>query len=149
MKMEDPLGETIGADSRVLEVECHKLYCAPPFGSFVRAECIGSGVSQFGVVTRVTTGSFDGNRIVQAHKMPPGELEQRKPHLTTLLRTVFQAQIVGYGRDGARVVGTPPLPPQLHCFVYAAVDDEVRAMTASPDFLRALVQAQEVSIEDL
>jgi hypothetical protein len=147
--MPEQLGETIGADSRVLEVECHQLYCAPPFGSFVRAECIGSGFAQFAVVTRVATGPFDGSRIIQAHRLPPGELEQKKPHLTTLLRTLFTAQIVGYGKDGAHVNGTPPLPPRLHCYVYPATPEEVKAMTASPAFLRSLVVAQEVSLEDL
>ena len=111
------LGETIASNSQVLEVECHDLYAGPAFGSFVRADCVGSGLGHFAVVTHVSTGPFDGNRVVQAHRMPPGELEQRKPHLTTVIRTVSQARLIGYGQGTARVIGTAPRPPRLHCYV--------------------------------
>jgi hypothetical protein len=145
----EPLGEIIGSDSRVLEVECHALYQAPAFGSFVRAECVGSEMSQFAVVTRVATGPFDGNRVVQAHRLAPGELEQKKPHLTTLLRTTFQARIVGYGQGDARLSGTPPLPARLHCFVYQAAAEEIRSITTSPGFLRSLADTPDAPLEDL
>jgi len=146
--MSEPLGETIASDSQVLEVECHRLYGAPAFGSFVRAAC-PSGFCQFAVVTHVSTGPFDGNRVVQAHRLAPGELEERKPHLTSLLRTLFQARVIGYGDDNARVAGTPPLPARLHCFVYPATAEEIRAITASPSFLRPLVQTPNAPLEDL
>ena len=100
MNEKDALGEVIASDSQMLEVECHKLYAAPRFGSFVRADCIGSGVSHFGVVTHVSTTPVDGNRVVQAHRLPPGELEQRKPHLPTLFRTTFLVRIIGKNLEG-------------------------------------------------
>lgn len=145
----DLLGEAIGSDSQLLEVECHALYAAPAFGSFVRAECVGSGLAHYAVVTRVTTGPFDGNRVVQAHRMPPGELEQRKPHLTTVLRTTFQARVVGYGHGDVRLPGTPPCPARLHCYVYRAAEEEVRSLTATPNFLRPLAQTPDAPLEDL
>jgi hypothetical protein len=145
----EALGEVISSDSQVLQVECHALYHAPAFGSFVRADCVGSGRSHYAVVTRVSTGPFDGNRIVQAHGMPPGELEQRKPHLTDILRTTFEARIVGYGQDAVRLSGTPPLPAHLHCFVRAAAGEEIRDITRSPNFLRALLGSQDAPLEDL
>jgi hypothetical protein len=147
--MSEPFGEVIASDSQVLQVECHRLYGAPTFGSFVRAECLGSEMQFYGVVTRVSTTPFDGNRVVQAHGMPPGELEQRKPHLVDLLRTTFDVRIVGYGKGDARVAGTPPTPPRLHCFVYPATEEEVRGVTGSPAFLRPLAQSVDVSLEDL
>ncbi|HTE19692.1 MAG TPA: hypothetical protein VK689_15105, partial [Armatimonadota bacterium] len=126
------LGEIIASDTQVLEVECHTLYGAPRFGCFVKAECVGSGTAHFAVVTRVSTGPLDGNRIVQAHRMPPGELEERKPHLIDLLRTTFTARVIGYGQDDVRIAATPPSPPRLHCFVYPATDEEIRGITGSP-----------------
>ena len=147
--MSEPFGEVIASDSQVLQVECHQLYGAPSFGSFVRAECLGSAMQFYGVVTHVSTTPFDGNRVVQAHKMPPGELEQRKPHLVDLLRTTFDVRLVGYGQGDSRVAGTPPTPPRLHCFVYPASQEEVRGVTGSPAFLRPLSQTQDVSLEDL
>src|SRR5688500_7898153 len=122
-----PIAEVVAADSQLVEAECHTLYEAPAFGSFVRIDCVGSGVSQYAVVTRVATGPFDSSRIVQAHRLAPGELEQRKPHLTTLLRTTFQARIVGYGNESGQTAGTPPQPARLHCFVYPAADGQIQA----------------------
>lgn len=142
-------GEVIVADTQLLEVECHALYAAPRFGSFVRADCVGSGVAHYGVVTHVATAPFDGTRVVQAHRLPPSELEQRKPHLTTLFRTTFRARLVGYGLDGMRISGTAPTPPRLHCFVCAAAAEEVRGITGSPAFLRPLTQAVDTPVEDL
>jgi hypothetical protein len=147
--MTEPFGEVIASSSQELQVECHQLYRAPAFGSFVRAECIGSGTQFYGVVTQVATAPLDGNRVVQAHGMPPGELEQRKPHLVDLLRTTFSVRVVGYGQGDARVAGTPPTPPRLHCFVSPASEDEVRGMTASPAFLRPLSQVVDAPLEDL
>ncbi len=142
------LGEIVGSDSQGLEIECHRLYCAPAFGSFIRADC-PSGISQFGVVTCVRTGPVDGNRIVQAHRMAPGELEQRKPHLPSLLRTTFTARVVGYGNDHGQVAATPAHPARLHCFVYAAATAEIRGLTATPGFLRPLTQIPDAPLEDL
>jgi hypothetical protein len=142
-------GEVISASSLTLEVECHQLYRTPPFGGFVRVNCLGSQRSFYAVVTNVSTGPFDGNRVVQAHRLPPGELEQKKPHLPQLLRSTFQAQMVGYGENGAVVAGTPPTPPRLHCFVYPATPEEVRGVSSTPAFLRPLTQVTDVPLEDL
>lgn len=142
-------GEVISASSLTLEVECHQLYRTPPFGGFVRVNCLGSERNFFAVVTNVSTGPFDGNRVVQAHRLPPGELEQKKPHLPQLLRSTFQAQMVGYGEHGVAVASTPPTPPRLHCFVYPASTDEVRGVSSTPAFLRPLTQVTDVPLEDL
>lgn len=148
--MNDPqYGEVIEADSQGLTVECHQLYAAPAFGSFIRATCAGSGRDYFAVVTGVSTEAFDSNRIIQAHRLPPGELEERKPHLPSLLRTQFEARLVGYGEGSIRLPGTPPVPPRLHCWVYPATLEEIRDVTRQPTFLRTLVMAQNAPQEDL
>jgi hypothetical protein len=100
-------------------------------------------------VTHVSTTPLDGNRVVQAHGLAPGELEQRKPHLVDLLRTTFTVRLVGYGQASLRVAGTPPTPPRLHCFLYAANEDEIRGITASETFLRPLTQVTDTSLQDL
>lgn len=142
-------GETVASSSQLLEVECHQLYRGPAFGSFVRADCTRSDIAHFGVVTGLTTAPFESSRVVHAHRMPPGELEQRKPHLATLCRTIFTARIVGYSRAGAIVDGTAPQPASLHCYVYAAEGFQIRQLTASPGWLRALVRPGEAPVEDL
>jgi hypothetical protein len=149
MREPEALGEVIASTSQALEVECHTLYAAPAFGSFVRADCVGSELSHFAVVTHVATAPYDSNRVVQAHRLPPGELEERKPHLTTLFRTTFQARVVGYGRNGTAIPGTAPQPARLHCFTYRAAPEQIQAVTRTPDFLRALTQVPEAPLEDL
>jgi hypothetical protein len=146
--MTDAFGEVIDSRSQALRVECHRLYCAPAFGSFVRADCI-DGVSHFAVVTQISTEPVDGNRVVQAYGLPPGELEERKPHLPTLFRTVFEARSVGYRQGEAFVGGTPPLPARPHCYVFPAESAEIQKITGSPAFLRALSQTQDAPLEDL
>ncbi|MFN3653341.1 MAG: hypothetical protein ACK47B_27480 [Armatimonadota bacterium] len=147
--MPDALGEVIRSESQLLEIQCHKLYCAPPFGSFARIDCSGGEITVFAVVTQVSTAPFDSNRLVQAHGLPPGELEQKKPHLPTLFRTVFHAQMVGYRSGDVLLAGTPPRPPRLHSYAYPAEEADVRAVTESPSFLRSLTQVTEVPLEDL
>ena len=142
----EALGETIAADSQGIEVECHRLYTAPSFGRFVR---VAADPPQYAVVTRIGTAPLDSARVVQAHRLPPGELEARKPHLSALLRTVFSARLVGYGTATAHAIGTPPVPPRLHAFVYPADPEEIRRLTASPAFLRPLTLATDIVLEDL
>ncbi len=56
---QEQFGEVIQADSQSVVVECHRLYGAPAFGSFIRATCAGSGRDYYAVVTGVSTGAFD------------------------------------------------------------------------------------------
>lgn len=141
------LGEVIATSTQLLEAECHGLDCGPEFASFVRVTCAAG--DQLAVVTHVATGPIDGNRVVQAHRMTPEELADRMPHLSTLLRTTFQARIVGYTRQGARHAGTPPTPAPLHSFVYRAAPEEIREVTREPWFLRSLLADREAPLEDL
>jgi hypothetical protein len=149
MSDQEQYGEIIQADSQAVVAESHRLYHAPAFGSFVRVACEGSGRSFYVIVTGVSTGAFDGNRLVQAHRLPPGVLEERKPHLPSLLRTQFQGRIVGWGEGETRVPGTPPAPPRLHCWIYPAAPEEIRGVTRDPIFLRPLVDPQNGPLEDL
>jgi hypothetical protein len=142
----EPWGETIAADTQRLTVECHALYRAPEFGSVVRVD---GAPGVFGVVYAAATAPFDGTRIVQAHRLPPGELEERKPHLTTLLRTTFSARVIGAGAGTDCRVGAPSQAARLHAFVYPAQPAEVRALTETPHFLRPLSQTPEAPVEDL
>lgn len=144
---QEEFGEVISGDSQSAEVECRRLYGAPPFGSFV---CIGAGgPGVLGVVSHASTAPYEGSRIVQAHGLAPGELEAHKPHLPDLLRTVFRVRLLGecYG-DEVRVA-TPSQPPRLHSFVYAAGAAQIGAVTASTEFIRPLVRAPEADTEDL
>src|SRR4051794_22221609 len=137
-------GEVIEADTLQFRAECPRLYAAPPFGSFVRVE--GAERSVFGVVSHIATATMDAGRQTQALHLPPERLAERMPQLALLLRTCFTAVVVGYAEGDIRPY-LPPLPPEIHRFVYPCVPAEVEALTAEPDFLRVLAAA-EAPVED-
>jgi hypothetical protein len=153
------VGEVIEADTLRFRAECPRLYGAPPFGSFVRVEGASSAV--FGVVSHITTTTVDAGRQTQALHLPPERLAERMPQLSLLLRTCFTAVTVGY-RESTPPSSTPnsqnptsgicpylpPLPPEIHRFVYPCTPAEVEALTREPDFLRILASA-DAPVEDV
>jgi hypothetical protein len=164
--MSSHVGEIIAADTFQIEAECPRLYGAPEFGSFVRADA-GSGRRVYGVVYYIATAAADASRRTCALHMTPDELQERMPQLELVLRTCFAAVSIGYasgdGETGRRgdeakeqdpssrpvapsprrpvCLSLPPQPPEIHRFVDLALPEEIRALTEGPDFLRMLVQA--------
>jgi hypothetical protein len=167
--MDTPVGEIIAADTCQFQAECLKLYSAPPFGSFVRAEAGRSAAfgarTVYGVVAYIQTDAAETTRRTHALRMTPEELQERMPQLELVLRTCFAALVVGYadgeiegsaerlasglasrpvsGSRGRRPLClVPPQPPEIHRFVGPASAQEVRALTEGPDCLRMLAQAR-------
>lgn len=132
-------GEIIEADTLRFRAECARLYAAPPFGSFVRVE--GADGAVFGVVAHIATAAVDSGRQTQALHLPPERLAERMPQLALLLRTCFAAVVVGCEQGGEIRPYLPPLPPEIHRFVYPCAPDQVEALTREPDFLRILAAA--------
>jgi hypothetical protein len=168
--MNSHVGEIIAADTFQIEAECPRLYGAPEFGSFVRADA-GSGRRVYGVVYYIATAAADASRRTCALHMTPEELQERMPQLELVLRTCFAAVSIGYSASGAAlgawrlalggeeaggpatnepsakcqapsaILSLPPQPPEIHRFVDLALPEEIRALTEGPDFLRMLAQA--------
>jgi len=138
--MSSHVGEIIAADTFQIEAECPRLYGAPEFGSFVRADA-GSGRRVYGVVYYIATAAADASRRTCALHMTPEELQERMPQLELVLRTCFAAVSIGYAEGSAPRRSLPPQPPEIHRFVDLALPEEIRALTEGPDFLRMLVQA--------
>jgi hypothetical protein len=147
------VGEIVAAETCQFEAECLKLYAAPPFGSFVRAEggrAASGGVGRvvYGVVAYIATDAAETTRRTHALRMTPEELQERMPQLELVLRTCFAALVVGYAEGGGAkpVCLVPPQPPEIHRFVTPAEAPEIRALTEGPDFLRMLAQARPAGI---
>ena len=137
MMAEQHCGEVIAADTVHLEAECPQLYNAPNFGSFVRVD--SDGLDIYGIVYHIATECIDTNRRMQALHLPPDEIPRRMPHLDLVLRTTFAARVIGFRADGEIYNHLPVQPARIHCFVVPARDEEVRVLTRSPTFLRALI----------
>src|SRR5438552_3507091 len=140
-------GEIILADTVHFEAQCPRLYEAPNFGSFVRAE--SDGVEVYAVVYHIVTECIDSNRKTQALGLHPAEIERQLPHLDLVLWTTFAARVIGFRVDDTTCAYLPAQPARIHCFVHAAEPEAVRALTATPGFLRALATAPDLPVEDV
>ena len=137
------VGEVIEAGTTAFTAEAHDLHAAPPFGAFVRA---GNGAEDvIAVVADSRTGSIDpGRRAIARGRelVDEDEIYRRNPELLELLRTEFEAVVVGFREpDGAWRRWLPGRPPRLHAFVHVCDAAEVASFTAELDFLSTLLAA--------
>lgn len=135
------IGEVIESNTTGFSAQC-KLHQPPPFGSFVIAT---GDTTTIAVVSRVETKSVDPGRLPTAlgdDLSNQDDVYKNNPHLDQLLRTDFQALIVGHkvGQSWQQVL--PPSPPKLHSFVYACADADIEAFTSNLDFLKTILNAR-------
>lgn len=133
------LGEVVEATSASFTVHCYRLYGAAPLGALVRT---AGDVPVYGVVSNIATLPLDPARrpVARGQEEPDQEAVYRSnPQLPRLLRTDFQATIVGYRDGGGIRQYLPSQPPRIHAFVYACEPQEVRAFTERLDFLPLLL----------
>lgn len=124
----------------------------PPFGSWVKAVDESSGHWVYGVVYHATTSSVDAVHRTQALGLSLDELREQQPQIFAMLKTDFQAAIVGFQPEGtppSYFQYLPPRPPQVHQPVYQCSSDEVVAFTEALDFLRTLLQVTGAPVDSL
>jgi len=149
-------GEVISASTSEFLAQCLKpesesltLPQAPPFGSFVKVECEELKFSVLGVVYNVSTGSIDSVHHPTALNLTRQELREQQPQIFDLLKTDFSAIIIGYKKVDKIFQYLPPQPPQIHDFVYICSKDEVKQITENLSFLRTILNAGNVPVEEL
>jgi hypothetical protein len=104
----------------------------------------------YAVVCMATTGSVEPGRRPAAYGLDEQQLREEQPQIFDLLTTEFTALHIGYVQGGRVRPYLPPRPPRLHAFVTPCTPSEVRALSDSLDFLRALLTAPgEVSPDEL
>ncbi len=143
--MSNRVGETIAVSIREFQAQSYDLYQAPAFGSFIHVASTAPGVEIYAVVCDIATGPIDASRPVIARG---AELENEdqiyaeNPHFQHVMRTSYDAVVVGYLQSGQVQHLLPPQPPRIHGFVYACTPEEVNAFTQGLGFLRLLLTAQ-------
>lgn len=149
--MVERVGEVIESRSTEFVAQCYRLHEPPALGSLVRVR--KDEIDILAVVSDASTGPMQPGRSPVARGLDEAteeDLYAHNPQLDKLLRSLFQAQIVGYapvpGGDGARPEGTarhrlPPRPPQIHAFVYRCEGEELSGFCHSFDFLTILIRA--------
>jgi len=151
---------TTGFLAQCLEPEELTFPIMPAFGSWVKAMDEDSGNTIFGVVSYATTMPIDSIHRARALGLSLAELREQQPQIFAMLKTEFQAAILGFQAQAPQKNGRqpspgrvfhylPPRPPQIHQAVFQCDRQEVVQFTDSPDFLRILLQITDAPVDAL
>jgi len=147
----DRVGEVIEASTTDFVAQCYELYQSPPLGSLVKTTDLP--VELYGIVYHATTTGIEpGRRPIARGKDEDTEeaIYQSSPQLLKLLRSEFNALVVGHRQDNKLHHYLPPKPARIHGFVYLCPADEVKEFSQSLDFLNILINTHlPVSAEEL
>jgi hypothetical protein len=136
------VGEVIEASTTGFSAQCYQLYQIPPLGSLVKS---GDDDAIYGIVANAATTSLEPGRKPIARgqdEKDEAAIYSSSPQLAKLLRSQFEAAVVGY-REGDRLYQRlPPQPARLHSFVYQCSDQEVAEFGQSFEFLSILLNAR-------
>ncbi len=151
---------TTGFLAQCLEPEELSFPEMPPFGSWVQASDETSGNMIYALVSHVTTMPLDSIHRARALGLSLAELREQQPQIFAMLKTEFEAAIVGFetaptpkkgkaSQPGRIFHYLPPRPPQIHQAVYHCDPAAVIRFTDSPDFLRILLQISDAPVDAL
>ena len=140
------VGEVVESSTTELIAQARELHGAPSFGQFVRVE---AAMPVVGIVFNVFTHSIEANRRPTAYGKTEAELRLEQPQIFELLRTEFQALVIGYLDGDESVQILPPQPARIHSFVYLCSDEQVRAFTRTDDYLRSILNTSKVPTDEL
>lgn len=139
--METKIGEVIESTTTGFIAECFELYDLPPFGSLVKTA--DPPIEIYAVVCQAGTASIEpGRRPIARGKDETSEAEifAANPQLLKLLRSEFQALVIGHGENGNIRQHLPARPARIHAFVYPCTAEELKKFGQSFDFLSLLLQ---------
>jgi hypothetical protein len=143
---DEEIGEVIGSSNTEFIAESTLLHNPPPFGSFIKVK---TRETIYAVVFNAYTHSLEPNRLAIAYHRSEQELRDEQPQIFELLKTKFEAVIIGYENDGVIRHHLPPQPPRLHSFVYACQPMEVRRLTSHFRFFRFLMGVEKAPRDEL
>lgn len=148
-----PIGNVLRADirgfvvaSRIPEPD------VPTFGTFVRAPIQQGQAQLIGLVydIRLQDDPFLRDLAASITESDPAYAEviadQREVRAVPVEISVAA---VGYHNDAGYHYGLPPQPPMILHRIHVCTPQEVRAITAQPDFLRPLLENRDVPADEL
>jgi hypothetical protein len=136
------VGEVIEASTTDFVAQCYELYQLPLFGSLVKTR--DSSVELYGIVCNAATTSLEpGRRPIARGKDEESEEEiyRSSPQLMKLLKSEFEALVVGHREDDKLYYYLPPKPARIHSFVYQCTPVEIMEFGQSFDFLNIILNA--------
>jgi hypothetical protein len=144
------VGEIIAVETTAFTAQSYELNQAPALGALLRVHAPDQSV-YYALCSGSRTGSIEPGR----HAVAWGRFEddeediyRRQPQLNQVLRTTFDALLVGYERGGVIAQRVPPTTPRLHALVYTADDAEVARFNADLAYLRLVVRSAVPNADD-
>jgi hypothetical protein len=136
----DRVGEVIESSTTEFTAQCYELYQSPPLGSLVKTT--SESIERYGIIYNATTASIEpGRRPIARGRDEASEEEvyHSSPQLLKLLRTEFNALVVGYRENEKIYYYLPPKPARIHSFVYQCLPEELKNFSLSFSFLNNLI----------
>jgi len=145
------IGEIVEATSTEFTAECYELHEIPAFGSLVKVSSPAEEI--FGIVCQAGTAGIEPGR----HPVARGKDEtseeavyQANPQLMKLLRSEFQALVIGHKIDEKIYQYLTAKPAHIHAFVQVCSPDEIKQFSESFDFISILLNnRQAIPTEEL
>ena len=137
------IAEVIEATTTEFVAQCYELYGLPPLGALIKT--VDGQTELYGIVYNATTSSVEpGRRPIARGKDEVSEeaIYRSNPQLGKLLRSEFNAIVVGHRHDQKLHYYLAPIPARIHGFVYVCSTDEVKAFSGSLDFLNILLNTR-------
>jgi hypothetical protein len=148
------VGEIVAVATTTFTAQSYDLNHAPAFGSLLRVPVpTGHGRSPlyYALCYGAQTGAIEpGRHAVAWGRFDDDEddIYRRQPQLSQVLRTTFDALLVGYANGDAVVQRVPAMPPRLHALVYEATREEVALFNADLGYLRFVLRTPLPNADD-
>ena len=142
MTEKERVGEVIEASTTDFTAQCCELYEIPPLGSLVKTG--NSSAELYAIVYNAATTSLEpGRRPIARGQDEKAEedIYRSSPQLAKLLRSKFEAVVVGHKEGDTLYHHLPPQPARIHSFVYQCTPQEVMEFGQSFDFLNIVLNA--------
>jgi hypothetical protein len=137
------IAEIIEATTTDFTAQCYELNKIAPFGALVKT--VDGEIELYGIVYNATTESVEPGRrpIARGRDEPSTEsIFSSNPQLSRLLRSEFNAIVVGYRKGELVNYYLPPNPARIHGFVDPCTAEDVKSFSDSLDFLDILLNSR-------
>jgi hypothetical protein len=144
------VGEIVAVATTTFTAQSYELNRTPAFGSLLRVPVPGE-TSYYALCHGSQTGAIEpGRHAVAWGRFDDDEddIYRRQPQLSQVLRTTFDALLVGYANGDAVVQRVPAMPPRLHALVYEATREEVALFNADLGYLRFVLRTPLPNADD-
>ncbi len=121
----------------------------PTFGTFVRAPIQQGRTDLIGLVYNISLQDDPFLKNLAINLDQADEEIIRDQRENRVIPVEISVAAVGYRDDTLYRYGLPPQPPMVLYRITVCDEDEVRAITESPDFMRTLLENRDIPSADL